>query len=628
MKIILKIEYSKQAPTTTNESSMSGTTTTAAKHELAYNNYITSTEYGSQIFNGQRGEYGIFKFADPHRQMTYEHHETRFKKMQHLKNAYDKQELLRRMRADIRREYLTRKNQMKRLQMDAAVDFRNAESSLQEHYATEAAADHYPYIHGVDIRAPLVSKIQLPNAQILDLKTFDEESEFAKVCQVHADLLADQQESIRLSEQEEQRQSQYYAIQQRWMEREYGQQRPHEQPRDQEEQEQRQCEEQEQEQGQGREQEQRWSEAEKEVWNNWVKRQYLQRSAYETRRVVELRNEVQENTEGDMPQLCLEESRHDSDYCGPFGYYPRGEVPRERHEAGLASIRRRAQAEQQKEEEEQVGRYGDGGFCGCGDLECSDCFSYGPDENDDRDSYDSDYDGIFPDYPREYNWEIECREAEEAAAAQAAAEQQRWEENTRDSDDETWDEEARANEAEHRREVALMKLNDDMTYTCDDHPDVQQLEVVTITEPKARITASAASSGAISAQKKAAAGAAKKAAKARQAKQELKKKEKFVPFKITANTNRVPVPVSKECCNMEEEETTTTTLLYQGKAQVNLPKKNLQNVSREGKRRHIAIWRRIETEEKHASARGTRIANIPEPSAWYNCGGSDNDYDY
>jgi hypothetical protein len=447
--------------------------------------------------------------------------------MQKVKNAYDKQELLRRMRADMRREYLTRKNQMKKLQMDAAVDFRNAESSLQEHYATEAAADHrHPYIHGVDIHAPLVSKIQLPDAQILDLKTFDADREFAKVRKIHADLLADQQESIRQFEEEERRQSQYHAIQQRWMEREYGQQRPREQPQ-----------------------------------------------------------------------------------------------------------------QQQQEEEEPQGRYGDGGYCGCGDLECSDCFSYGGDENNDN---DSEYDGIFPDYPREYNWEIECREAEEAAAAaqaaQAAAEQQRWEENTRDSDGETWDDEARANEAEHRREVALMKLNDDMTYTCDDHPDVQQLEVVTITEPKARITASAASSGAISAQKKAAAGAAKKAAKARQAKQELKKKEKFVPFKITANTNRVPVPVSKECCDMEEwsgneddveqPTATTATLLYHGKAQVNLPKKNLQNVSREGKRRHIAIWRRIEATEKHASARGTRIANIPEPRAWYNCGGSDIDCDY
>ena len=503
---------------------MSGTTTT--NHAATSARYIAATEYGSHIFSGERSDYGIYKFADPHRQATYEHHETRFRKMKEVKMAYDKQELLRRMRADIKREYLTRKKQMKRLQMDAAVDFRNAESSLQEHYATEAA-DH-PYIHGVDINAPLVSQIKLPNDELLDLKKFDEDGEFAKVRQVHADLLADQQESIRLLEQEEQRQSQYHTIWQRWMEREYQQRRPYA-PRDEEQQPQ-------------------------------------------------------------QPQ----------------------------------------QQEQQQPEEEQPGRYGDGGYCGCGDLECSDCYSYGGEnddqssyggEKDDQSSYDSNYCAEFGYYPREYNCERKWREAEEAeeAEAAAAAEQQRWEENTRNSDGETWDEEARADEAEHRREVALMKLNDDMTYTCDDHPDVQQLEVVQVMEPKQRITASAASSGGISAQKKASAGAAAKAAKARQAKQELKKKAKFVPFKITANTNRV----SKEGSDAEEEQ--TPTLLYQGKAQVNLPKKNLQNVSREDKKRHIAKWRRIETAEKHASARGTRIANIPEPRAWHNCGGSDID---
>ena len=504
---------------------MSGTTTN--HREATYNKFIASTEYGSQIFNGERGDYGLYKFADPHRQATYEHHETHFEKKQNLKNAYDNQEFLRKMLTDIKREYLTRKKQMKRLQMDAAVDFRNEESSLQEHYATEAA-DH-PYIHGVDIHAPLVSQIKLPNDELLDLKTFDGDREFAKVRQVHADLLADQQESIRLFEQEEQRQSEYHTIWQRWMEREYQQRRP---------------------------------------------------------------------------------------------YAPCGEEQQQQPEQPQQPEQ---QQPQQQEEEEQPGRYGDGGYCGCDDLECSDCYSYGS-QNDDQSSYNSEYD-----YPREYNYERERREAEEAAAAQAeAAEQQRWEENTRDSDGETWDEEARANEAEHRREVAQMKLNNDMTYTCDDHPDVKQLEVVEVTEPKARITASAASSGGISAQKKAAAGAAKKAAKARQAKQDLKKKAKFVPIKITMNTNRVPVPVRKECSDVEEgsdveemsdveqqEQTTTTTLLYQGRAQVNFPKKNLQNVSRKGKQRHIAIWRRIETEQKHASARGTRIANIPQARAWY-----------
>ena len=463
---------------------MSGITT---NHAATSARYIAAAEYGSQIFTGLRGEYGMYKFADPHRQATYEHHETNYKKMLDLKNAYDKQELLRKMRADMKREYLTRKKQMKRLQLDAAVDFRNAESSLQEHYTSMNAADHHPYIHGVDINAPLVSQIQLPHDEILDLKTFDGDREFERLCQIHTDLLTDQQESIRLFDQQEQRE--------------------HE------------------------------SEAE---WNE--RRQSTWAPAYDD----------------------------------------------------------------EEEEEQQPELYGSETCLGCGDLEHSDCYSY-----------DSDYCGTFGYYPREYNWECECREAEEAEEA----EQQHWIENTRDSDGEVWDEEARANEADHRREMALMKLNDDMTYTCDDRLDVLQLEVVEVTEPKERITTSAASSGGISAQKKAAAGAAAKAARARQAKQELKKKAKFVPLKIIANTNRVRNEGGE---GGEGGEEASSTLLYQGRAQVNLPKKNLQNVSREGKQRHIAIWRRIETAEKHASARGTRIANIPQPRAWYD---EPNDYD-
>jgi len=507
----------------------------------------TTTTTTVPIFTTQRSEFGMYKFADPCRQATYAYHEDAYMKMLKLKNAYDKQELLRRMRTDIKREYLTRKKQVTRLQKDAAIDFRNAESSLQEHYATEAA-DHQPYIRGVDINAPLVSQIQLPNGKHFDVKTFDEHHEFARVRQIHEDLRRDQERD----QEQEQRQKQ--------------------------------------DQEQGQEEEQRWSEAEKEVWNNWVKRQYLQRSPYETRRVKEIRNEVQENTEGDMPQLCLEESRHDSDYCGPFGYYPRGEVPRERHEAGLASIRRRAQAEQQQEEE-QVGRYGDGGFCGCGDLECSDCFSYGDDKNDDRDSYDSDsydsdYCAEFGHYPREYNWERECREAEEAAAAQAAQ---------------------AAQEAAAAEEQQVM--DDDTSYQCDDYPDV-----VTLTEPKERITVAAAG-GTISAKTKAKSKAkAAAAAKARIAK---KQQNKFAPITVTINTNRVSI----------EDAESSSTMLYKGKVQINLPKKNMQassaSASREDKKRHDEKWRRINAAQKQSNARGTRIANIPEPKAWWNCGDSD-----
>ena len=464
-----------------------------------------TTATATAILTDQRSEFGMYKFADPRRQATYEHHETRYTKMLKVKNAYDKQELLRKMRADMKREYLTRKKQVVRLQKDAAIDFRNAESSLQEHYATEAA-DHHPYIRAVDITAPLVSRIQLPRGEILDLKTFDANHEFAKVRQIHEDLRRDQEEQ---------------------------------------EQEQRRFEEQAQEQHQ-------WWEANADALAKWEQRQYEQRRPYA----------------------------------------PRGE-----------------EQQQQQQEEEQSGRYGDGGYCGCDDLECSDCYSYG-NENDYQISYDSDYCG-------EYNWECECREAEEAEEAEAARQaaiQQQWMEKTHnDAYQQACDAFAGGDD-----EVAQMRLNDDLNYTCDDYPDVQQLEVVQVTEPKARITASAASSGGISAKKKAAAGAAKaRIAKQQRAKKQQQQTKQFVPIQITVNTNRV---------TGEETEYASYAMLYQGKAEINLPKKNLQNVSREGKKRDAAKWRRINASEKQSNARGTRIANIREPRSWHNCGGSDSEY--
>jgi len=556
---------------------MSGTTTNPNA-----NAPNTTKNYDADIFTGERSEFGMLVFSDPHRQATYEHHETKYKKTYDVKQAYDKQEFLRKMRADIKREYLTRKKQIKRLQRDAAVDFRNAEMSIQEHYASASAQGQRHWkIHGVDINAPLVSQIQLPHGETLDLKTLQCDTEFAKVFGIHEDLRLDLIESIRIHEEEEQRQ--------------------------------------------------RKSEAENEAsWSQWTQQQ----RPYEPRGAFGGCYDNGDNGDNDAGGHW---ECHDAN-CSTCGHD-------DDDDSYVGEEQQQQQQQQQQQEEEPQGRYGDGGFCGCGDLECSDCFSYRDENDNDKDSYDSSYCEEFGHYPREYNWERECREAEEArAAAQAAAEQeqQRWVENTRNSDGETWDEEAIANEAEHRREVAQMKLDGDMTYTCDDYPDVQQLEHIQVTEPKERFTASAAAGGMISAQKKAAAGAAAKAAKARQAKQQQKKlQKKFAPLQITPNTNRVPVPVPvcEECRDMEEEwsdndleqeqpqQEQTTTLLYQGRAQVNLPKKNLQNVSREGKRRHIAIWKRIETDEKHASARGTRIANIPEPMSWHNCGGSDNEYD-
>lgn len=476
----------------------------SANITLSYKRFAPSTASQAAtttapIFTTQRSEFGMYKFADPRRQATYEYHEGGYMKMLKLKNAYDKQELMRKMRIDMKREYLTRKKQVTRLQKDAAIDFRNAESSLQEHYATEAA-DHHPYIRAVDINAPLVSQIQLPHGKSLDLKTFNEHNEFARVRQIHEDLRRDQEE-------QEQEQS-------------------------------------------------RWWDANAEALAKWEQRQYEQRRPYA----------------------------------------PRAEQKQPK----------------QQQEEEQPGRYGDGGYCGCDDLECSDCYSYGGD-NDGALSPDSEYDGLFPDYPREYNYERECREAEEAAA-EAAAEQQRWEENTRNSDGETWDEEAIANEAEHRREVALMKLNDDMSYQCDDYHDVVQ-----VTEPKERITVAAAG-GTISAKTKAKSKTnAAAAAKARIAKKQQNKEKNFTPIQITINTNR---------SNVDE---VVSALLYTSKVEINLPKKNQQQAgnkseaaAREARKREAAKWKRINAEQKQCNARGTRIANIPEPRAWYH---EPNDYD-
>ena len=76
--------------------------------------------------------------------------------------------------------------------------------------------------------------------------------------------------------------------------------------------------------------------------------------------------------------------------------------------------------------------------------------------DDDASSYDSSYCAEFGYYPREYNYEREIREAEEAAAeAAAAAAAAAMEMEIED-------------EHEHTCEAAQMKLSDD-------YPDVQQL---------------------------------------------------------------------------------------------------------------------------------------------------------
>ena len=155
----------------------------------------TANTYDSRFFTGDRGEFGMHVFSDSSVQATYDFYEDGYRKKIAIKEAFDKQELLRKMRVDTKREYLTRKGQIKTLQKYAAVEFRNAEMSLQEHYACVQARQHEYCHRGIDITAPLESQITLSTGEVVDLKTFDRFVEFERIVGVHASLLQEQKDA-------------------------------------------------------------------------------------------------------------------------------------------------------------------------------------------------------------------------------------------------------------------------------------------------------------------------------------------------------------------------------------------------------------------------------------------------
>ena len=495
---------------------MSGTYNTANTANTADN-----TDHPMFMFTGQKSEFGMSVFSNPRAQETYKYQEDEYKKKYALKQAYDKQEFLRRMRVDIRREYLTRKKQVKCLQQDAAVDFRNAEMSLQEHYSTQGQQQSWK-IRAVDICAPLVSEITLPNGDLLDLKTFQADSEFVKVVDFHKSLIHRQNESER-----------------QWREQEAANQAAW---------------------GQGIVALGEWydqspptsaDEEEEEDDGSAINKRGAFGGCYDDNQddAETETNALNSNNKWGLPMSAEEREILEK---GEAAQNQRSEDPScyytfiNTHDAidhatwVLASIQER-QATAGMTEEEREAHY------------------------------------------REIQRRAYSDDEEE--------EEQRWIENT----DGLWDEEAIADEADYRRELAQMKTNGDG----DDYADVKQLEVVKVPEPKERVTASAAG-GMISAQKKAVAGAA---AKARIAKQQRKKQQKqtkqFVPLQVTANTNHT-------------NEVTVT--LSTNKLEINLPKKHLQNATREAMKLHNRKWNRINAAQKRMTPRGTTVANIPQPN--------------
>ena len=143
------------------------------------------------VFKDTHSEFGLPIFKQDEMQFPYSRLENEYKRKYKLKAAYDKQEMLRKMRTDIRREYLTRKKQVAQLQRDAAVDFRNAEQSLQKFYSSKT-----PALRTIDITAPLVSKVSIPFGEPLDLKEFNASQAFHEVAKQHANMFEEAKEQI------------------------------------------------------------------------------------------------------------------------------------------------------------------------------------------------------------------------------------------------------------------------------------------------------------------------------------------------------------------------------------------------------------------------------------------------
>ena len=429
----------------------------------------------------------MYVFADPTLQEQYKHREDTFKKMSLLKKTYDKQELLRKMCVDMKREYLTRKGQVKKLQKSAAVDFRNAEMSLQEHYVTATAegenTNPFHRVHSIDINAPLVSQIQLPDGENIDLTRFNIMREFQAVREYHQTLQNQREEAIA-----------------------------------------------------------HFCEAEAEclcrLCNGGAMRAMEENDGYSD----------------DVDYLNDERELHE---CKAW------EVPTLDEDASWMENTR--------------------------DIE--------PWSDDDEDQTVTIHTSSGP-------MTMSYRATE--ADLQLQHEEELMEEF-----------------------IAQIEQNDDMSYQCDDYPDVLQLEVVKIQEPKERITIASAGGG-ISAKTKAKSKTnAAAAAKARLAKQKHNKERQFIPIRVTVNDNRGSTNAD---ANADADADTKVTL-HQSKIEIDLPKQHQRRIedsmrragatsqiaAREAKKREAAKWKRTNADEKQMSARGTRIAELPQTRSWTDC---------
>lgn len=183
--------------------------------------YTTEEEYNRSIFATERSEHGFYHFQDPEYQSAFEHRETKYILARLLKEAFEKQEFLRKMRSDMKREYLTRKKQMKTLEQDQAIVFRNAEMKLQEYYRSTSSVSLESHGKVAAAFPPHIDTIHLPFGNTLHtnqilLSEVDMSDQFRQLREFHSKLRYDKESELREAErqQEEEEERERYFQQQ------------------------------------------------------------------------------------------------------------------------------------------------------------------------------------------------------------------------------------------------------------------------------------------------------------------------------------------------------------------------------------------------------------------------------